>query len=493
MASIAIDRLDGLSSSSAIKGPVRVATTANIALTGLQTVDGVSLAAQDRVLVKDQTDPSENGIYRVDTGPWVRVADFNRTRDISQGTLVFVTSGTTEGGNTLKVTSTTNSVGSSDITFAKAVASAADGVLAASALQPSYLGFSDTDSDANVLARLPLRNLTHQPEQYSGILGSLGKGAIFREVTRTGGYGSYGDILVSGVVSAATVTGEFDVGITSWMTQTNLQGGQIFGGWDGANTPAAGSGTYTGGAAIGREINVGNRWGDTGLLTNTAVTRYTAGLQIVPDVTPTRDTVTYEATISVASPAVVSRVGHGLPADTPVRFSSTGALPTGITAGTIYYVSATGLTADTYQLKSAVVGGSAINTSAPGSGTHTYIPSFPGNFAQIIARSIHDNDWWIGTLINYDAIHNGGYGVFAAGGSTSDQDQPDAYLKVAGFWKRGLDFEGADFSDAVFNFDFTNQTSATATAGGLPSPGGFAGYIKVMVSGTLVKIPYFGN
>lgn len=94
MASIAIDRTDGLSSATAIKGPVRVATTANIALTGLQTVDGVSLAAGDRVLVKDQATASENGIYVVDTGPWRRAKDFSGNRDVRKGTQILVTSGT---------------------------------------------------------------------------------------------------------------------------------------------------------------------------------------------------------------------------------------------------------------------------------------------------------------------------------------------------------------------------------------------------------------
>jgi hypothetical protein len=55
------------------KDSVRVATTENITLSGLQTVDGVGLAADDRVLVKDQTATEENGIYVVvDGGVWTR-------------------------------------------------------------------------------------------------------------------------------------------------------------------------------------------------------------------------------------------------------------------------------------------------------------------------------------------------------------------------------------------------------------------------------------
>lgn len=57
------------------------------------------------------------------------------------------------------------------------------------------------------------------------------------------------------------------------------------------------------------------------------------------------------ATITIAAPGVVSWTAHGLLAGTPVKFSTTGALPTGLTAGTTYYVSATGLTANSFSVR----------------------------------------------------------------------------------------------------------------------------------------------
>lgn len=93
MASIVIDRLDGLSSSTAVKGPALVATTANLVLNGLKTVDGVALASGDRVLVKNQTDARENGLWVADTGNWRRAADFNKTGDVANGTQIFVSNG----------------------------------------------------------------------------------------------------------------------------------------------------------------------------------------------------------------------------------------------------------------------------------------------------------------------------------------------------------------------------------------------------------------
>lgn len=75
-------------------------------------------------------------------------------------------------------------------------------------------------------------------------------------------------------------------------------------------------------------------------------------------------------TMTIASPCVVSFVAHGLVAGDSVIFTTTGALPTGITAGVAYFVIAAGLTADAFEI-SATVGGAAINTSGGQSGTHT--------------------------------------------------------------------------------------------------------------------------
>lgn len=75
-------------------------------------------------------------------------------------------------------------------------------------------------------------------------------------------------------------------------------------------------------------------------------------------------------TVTIASPAVVTAAGHLLRAGEAVTFSTTGSLPTGLTAGATYYVIATGLTADTFQV-STTLGGAAVNTSGSQTGTHT--------------------------------------------------------------------------------------------------------------------------
>jgi len=93
----------GVNSSRAVKVPCIAATTANITLSGEQTIDGVACVAGNRVLVKDQTDASENGIYAVDTSAWGREPDWDGTYDVVKGTYVYVSGGTV-GNNFWQVT-----------------------------------------------------------------------------------------------------------------------------------------------------------------------------------------------------------------------------------------------------------------------------------------------------------------------------------------------------------------------------------------------------
>jgi hypothetical protein len=80
---------------------------------------------------------------------------------------------------------------------------------------------------------------------------------------------------------------------------------------------------------------------------------------------------TSTVTITIATPAVFTWAANGLALDTPIVFSTTGALPTGIVAGTTYYVR-TRLTANTFTVSDAI-GGRAITTSGSQSGTHTAV------------------------------------------------------------------------------------------------------------------------
>jgi hypothetical protein len=99
---------------------VLVATTADITLSGTQTIDGVSVIAGDRVLVKDQTTGADNGIYVVAAGAWARAEDFDGTPvgEVVNGDLVPVESGSTQA-NTIWVLTTPDpiTVGTTPLDF----------------------------------------------------------------------------------------------------------------------------------------------------------------------------------------------------------------------------------------------------------------------------------------------------------------------------------------------------------------------------------------
>ena len=72
-----------------------VATTANITLSGTQTIDGITVAAGDRVLVKNQATASQNGIYLASAAGWTRAVDMSIWAEVPNA-FVFVETGTTQ-------------------------------------------------------------------------------------------------------------------------------------------------------------------------------------------------------------------------------------------------------------------------------------------------------------------------------------------------------------------------------------------------------------
>ncbi|MCE2706336.1 MAG: hypothetical protein LW807_04600 [Proteobacteria bacterium] len=105
------------------KNSCQVATTANIAtLSGLLTIDGYTTLAGDRVLVKNQTTNTQNGIYVAASGAWIRSTDFSTTGDAISGTFTFVQNGTTQASTGWLCTTAntpTPVIGTNAITFAQ--------------------------------------------------------------------------------------------------------------------------------------------------------------------------------------------------------------------------------------------------------------------------------------------------------------------------------------------------------------------------------------
>jgi hypothetical protein len=97
MPATAVDRLQGLTTSVAVKPPCVAVTTFDTPLTGLYTVGTIALEEGDRVLVRAQTDASKNGIYNASTSDWTRALDFDGARDVVCGTLVLVRNAIAQG------------------------------------------------------------------------------------------------------------------------------------------------------------------------------------------------------------------------------------------------------------------------------------------------------------------------------------------------------------------------------------------------------------
>lgn len=110
--------VDGLANGVDWKASVRLATTANITLSGTQVIDGVTAASGNRVLVKDQTTQSANGIYVVAAGAWTRATDADTSAEVTGGLATWVSEGTTNGDTGwVLTTNDTITLGSTSLTF----------------------------------------------------------------------------------------------------------------------------------------------------------------------------------------------------------------------------------------------------------------------------------------------------------------------------------------------------------------------------------------
>jgi hypothetical protein len=111
--------VDALAQGIDAKASVVAATTANITLSGAQTIDGISIVAGDRVLVKDQSTASANGIYLCATGSWTRTTDADTYAELVAA-FTFVEKGTTNADSGFICTiDAGGTLGSTSITWAQ--------------------------------------------------------------------------------------------------------------------------------------------------------------------------------------------------------------------------------------------------------------------------------------------------------------------------------------------------------------------------------------
>ena len=190
----------------AYKQSVRCATTANITLSGTQTIDGVAVVAGDRVLVKNQTTASQNGIYVVSATAWARATDADASDEIGAA-MVNIDQGTANGGELWTTTyRTTDTLGTTSMNWYEVVYNTGSWGISVTGSSASCTGNAAT---ATTLATA--RTLT---------IGSTGK-------TFNGSANVSWTLAEIGAISGVTITNDTTTAATRYLTFTSATSGAI--------------------------------------------------------------------------------------------------------------------------------------------------------------------------------------------------------------------------------------------------------------------------
>lgn len=195
--------VDGIASGMDWKASVRAATTANVTLAGgaPNTLDGVSLVANDRILVKDQSTGAQNGIYYVSTlgtgsnGTWTRATDADTSAEVTGGMTVWVNEGTTYADTAWTlITNDAITLGSTSLSFTQ---SSGLGQITAGA------GLTKTGNTINVATASTSRIVVNTDDIDLGqpTISGSGAGSNFTKVS----VDVYGRVTTTGTATAADV------------------------------------------------------------------------------------------------------------------------------------------------------------------------------------------------------------------------------------------------------------------------------------------------
>jgi hypothetical protein len=172
---VTLAQLNAVNEGLAWKDSVRVASTGNINTSSPgASIDGISLSASDRVLLKDQSSGSENGIY-IWNGAAVamtRATDASTFAEL-ESAIVTVEEGTTNGGTTWRQTVVNGTIGSTTntwTTFGTAAAAASETVAGVAELATQAETDTGTD-DARIVTPLKLTNWSGRKRKATGTLG----------------------------------------------------------------------------------------------------------------------------------------------------------------------------------------------------------------------------------------------------------------------------------------------------------------------------------
>jgi hypothetical protein len=317
--------VDSLALGISWKQPVNAGTTANITLSGAQTIDTVAVVAGDRVLVKNQTAQAENGIYVAAAGAWSRSPDAD-TYDEMISALVFIESGSQAGaayycpiqpGGTLGVTAITwNNFSVGGVYFAGTGLNLSGGdtfnisnttVTAASYGSGSQVGTFTVNSQGQLTAAANTNIAIAATQITSGTIDSARVSGSYSGIT---GVGTLTDLTVSNVITGSisgnAATATTATSATSATTATNIAGGAT------GSVPyqsAASTTTFLAAGSNGQVLTLASgvpSWSTptTGTVTSVSGTGTVSGISLSGTVTSS-GSLTLGGTLDLSSPPTI--------------------------------------------------------------------------------------------------------------------------------------------------------------------------------------------
>lgn len=153
------------------KTAVRAASTGNLTLSGAQTIDGVSVVAGDRVLVKDQSTASGNGIYVVAAGAWSRATDADAGSELVNAT-VYVSEGTANADRVWTVTTNASiTLGSTSIAWAEVNGGTVPGATTSTAGKVQLATQAEAQAKTDSAKALTAASVADFARKYTGTIG----------------------------------------------------------------------------------------------------------------------------------------------------------------------------------------------------------------------------------------------------------------------------------------------------------------------------------
>ncbi|HXB12868.1 MAG TPA: hypothetical protein VNZ45_12850 [Bacteroidia bacterium] len=183
-----------------VKASCRAVATSNITLTGTQTIDGVALSVNDRVLLIGQSTAAQNGIYTVQSGSWTRPSDANTGTNLVSGSFVFIGEGTANSGSGWVLTTPNPiTIGTTSLTFTQF--SGAGEIIASTGLLKNG---NTLTIDSTVVTLTGSQVLTNKSIVATQLTGTLQAGqfpALTGDVTTSAG--ALGTTIAAGAVTLA--------------------------------------------------------------------------------------------------------------------------------------------------------------------------------------------------------------------------------------------------------------------------------------------------